>query len=296
MGRPASEDHFDNLIEADAEGIDAETGRVVFKLRKHVIPQHLIENVRDAYGDVDTLESPSVTRRAAAGLIDVSQFKKLRSDVVGIVPLTPTTGRLQLADGRILKQPVSNPVHSYLAGFSCTRFGGRNVIGRLTRRYPDRWFASIPYFQRVDRVLAREMPEIYVKHSHRCALHPLWRIPDTALSTVTINVNYESRYHYDVGDFREGYSTLSVAEIGRYAGGYLVFPAYRIAIDVRESDVLLCQSHIDMHGNTPMLKRTRTAKRVSFVTYLKHKLAEGVNRDEDPMTAWNPAKVDTAVR
>lgn len=124
---------------------------------------------------------------------------------------------------------------------------------------------------------------------------PAWCIEGTRLSSVTINVNYESHYHYDAGDFLNGYSTLSVVEVGKYGGGFLVFPRYRIAVDVREGDVLTCQSHVDLHGNYPMQIDPATpvrAKRVSFVTYLKHKLGEAPNRLDapDPVDDWTEGR------
>lgn len=270
-------------MQADATAVDADTGRMVFVLRRQAIPTATVDLVRQAYADLDELEPPSLTRRAAAGFVDAALFG--RSDIVEVLKLTPTTGRLRLSSGRVLAQPMSNPVRSYLAGYSFSRFDRLNTLGRVTRRHPDKWRASLPFFQAIDRVLAAELPDAHQRMCERCALHPAWTIPDTALSTVTINVNYESRYHWDLGDYRDGYSTLSVAELGSYEGGYLVLPAYRVALDVRDGDVLLCQSHLDMHGNTAVTARTPAAKRLSFVTYLKHKLAEGVNRLDSPLAS-----------
>lgn len=287
LGLPARRQHFDTVVSSSAECVDPTTGRLVFRLVKRAISTSACNAARRAYRDIDELEPPSLSRRAAAGFLDVSAFSRLRSDIADIVPVSPTSGRLRLADGRILRQVVSNPVHSYLAGFSFSRFGSRNTLGRLTRRYPERWESSQRFFQEVDSVLAAQLPDVYSQHEARIALHPHWRIPNTALSTVTINVNYESRFHFDSGDFRDGYSTLSVIEEGDYTGGLLVFPAYRIAVDVRERDVLLCQSHVDLHGNTPVRRSRVSAKRISFVTYLKHKLAQGANRMEVPMVDEN---------
>jgi hypothetical protein len=281
-GRAARPCDFDVIVDGDARCLDAVTGRLVFLFRKGVIAPQDSRLARESYGDIDGIEPASVTRRAAAGLIDSEKFGVLRDDVVGVIPISATTGHLKLASGKVLRQPVSNPVHSYLAGYSFSRFGRRNMLGRITSRYPERWTASLPFFQRIDTVFARELPEVHELHVNRCLLHPQWRIPGTALSTVTINVNYESHYHLDRGDFRQGYSALSVVEMDRYRGGLFVFPSYRIAVDVRESDLMFCQSHIDFHGNTQVVKESPMAKRLSFVTYLKHKLAEGVNREEDP--------------
>jgi hypothetical protein len=51
-----------------------------------------------------------------------------------------------------------------------------------------------------------------------------------------------------------------------------VFPLYRVAVDIRDGDLLCNQSHIDLHGNMAVTPLTPGAKRVSFVTYLKKML------------------------
>ena len=279
-GLPARAEHFDRVVSSDCELFDR--GRLVFRFLKGALTPAASGAGRAAYSDVTDLEPPSLSRRAAAGLLDVETFRTLRPDVAGVIPVSPTSGHLQLTSGKVLKQVMSNPVASYLAGYSYSRFGQQCTIGRLTRRYPQKWETAQPLFRELDAVLARELPAVHARHVERCALHPHWRIPGTALSTVTINVNYESRYHRDAGDFLEGYSTLTVVALGRYDGGLFVLPACRVAIDVREGDVLLCQSHVDLHGNTPVEPLTAGARRLSFVTYLKHKLAQGLNRLETP--------------
>ena len=108
---------------------------------------------------------------------------------------------------------------------------------------------------------------------------PYFTIGRTCLSTVAINVNYESCYHFDRGDLPSGYSTLTAMTVGGpYCGGELVLPNYRVAIDIRDGDLLCSQSHIDLHGNMAVLPKERGAKRISFVTYLKNRLKHAVNQ------------------
>jgi len=275
IGLPCTAEHFDRVVTRD-ESLTVD-GRTVFVFRKGVISRPAANAARAAWADVDTLSRPSVTRRAAAGVLRAEAFATYRDDVVDVVRTSEHTGHLKLADGRVLKQPMSNPVLSYLAGYGVDRFTGRAKAHALTANYPERWGSSLPFFTEVDGVLLEQMPDVYARHLERISLHPEWRIPGTALSTVTINVNYESCFHLDTGDFKDGYSCLSVVEIGKYDGGYFVMPKHRIAIDVREGDVLLCQSHVDVHGNAPIVKHTPDAKRVSFVCYLKHALGRTKN-------------------
>jgi len=202
-------------------------------------------------------------------------------------------GHLVLDDGSVLKGQVSNPVYSYLAGYGTNRYSNDAVKNRLTMRYLKRWVHSLPFFQSIDAFHALAVPDVHALQVERVKRHPKWAIPGTGMSTTTINYNYESHYHYDVGDFKQGFSTITVIEVGKYSGALLVFPHYRIALDVRTGDVAVKQSHLHMHGNTKLVPLTPDAKRISFITYLKHRLADTDNRMTDPDehdTGWRDGK------
>lgn len=286
MAKAPSTSDFDALIQEDTDFYDATDGRLVFRFRKNKIERASIEIARTSYLHIADIEPPSLSRASAAGDLDVSKLKAIRSDVVDFEQTSRGTGRLivedHLGNRRTLNSPMSNPVHSFLAGYGFARFTGKARTNRITSHFPIEWKHSIPFFQNIDRVHAELVPDIHKLHLERIKLHPKWVIEGTALSTCTINVNYESAYHYDVGDFKEGYSTLTVVEHGKYDGGFLVYPQYGAALDIREGDIIVNQSHMDMHGNTPLTPLTPGARRISFVTYLKHALGRAINRMDAP--------------
>lgn len=267
LAQPATAADYDDVVDAHP----------AFKLVRRALSAAAIEAARAAFADIDIIERPSLSRRAAAGEIDAAAFAAIRDDVVAVERVSPTSGRLVLRDGRTLRQVMSNPVRSYVAGYTVSRYGNRAQPGRVTRRHAARWEAAAPFFATLDGVFRRTMPDVYVRHLARLNRHPHWRIGWTAFSTVAINVNYASRFHRDTGDFKDGVSTVSVVEIGPYTGGLLVFPEHRVAVDIREGDVLFMRAHVDVHGNTPVVG---DGKRLSLVTYLKHGLADTVNAME----------------
>lgn len=265
LAQPAAAADYDRVV-------DASEMHPAFAFVKDAISDTAVDAAR-AWFDIDEHEPPSTSRRRAAGELDLARFKAWRPDVVALEPVSPTSARVRLADGRVLRQVFCNPVRSYVAGYTVSRFGNRAGAAKLTRRYIDRWNASRPFFEAVDRALLRILPRAHERMTARAATHPAWRITD-ALSTVAINVNYASHYHRDTGDFKDGVSTLSV--VGDFDGGLLVFPGHRVAVDIRPGDVLFMRAHVDVHGNTPVTR----GRRVSFVTYLKHGLADTVNAME----------------
>lgn len=128
---------------------------------------------------------------------------------------------------------------------------------------PDRWQAQMFEVQRT---------------------HPDWVIPDTPFTTVTVNNTYPTGVHQDAGDLDSGISTLCCLRRGDYRGGVLVFPEYRIGVDMQDGDLVLMDAH-SWHGNTdfdPPVKRSMTGRieedpgfeRISVVSYFRTKMTK----------------------
>ena len=54
----------------------------------------------------------------------------------------------------------------------------------------------------------------------------------------------------------------------------LVFPEYRIAVNVRPGDLLLVNNHEVLHGNTPIELNRPDAERISWVAYFREKMID----------------------
>ncbi len=61
---------------------------------------------------------------------------------------------------------------------------------------------------------------------------------------------------------------ISAMRVGSFDGHFLVFPEYRVAVDIGPRDLLLFDPH-EMHGNTPMTCASEGAERVSVVYYYR---------------------------
>lgn len=281
-GKFVTDRDYDTIIRADTDAYDAKTGNLLFKFRKRVIPDDILAIAHEVYDDVDSKMPPSNWRNYAAGPPDLKRWHEFRPDVKELIPVTATKAKIVLEDGTVRKTPLCNPVRSYTAGYNYWRWkGGLGLKTGFTKKYPEKWERSVPFFQAIYAHFKRELPEVDKLHEEQCNKHRKFTIPGTNLTTVAINVNYESSFHLDTGDLKDGFSTLTVLEVGGYDGGYLVFPRYRVAVDIREGDVILNQSHLLYHGNSPITPTTEGGKRISFVTYLKKKMADASNLGED---------------
>lgn len=279
--------HFDTLVDDDADAYDAVSGRLIFRFRKAVISDARGALARDAFGDVDERLRLSYYRRSAAGRIDLTRIQAVRPDVVRIDEITADgfAGYVVVASGKRLRDPISNPVKSYMAGFNYDRYRKLGVPTGFTARFPESWQCAVPFFDAIGDAFREAMPDVAEHMYGWCTTHrvsPYYTIGSTCFSTVAVNVNYDSCYHFDRGDLPSGYSTLTAVEVGgKYAGGHLVLPQYGVAIDVRDGDLLTNQSHLDLHGNLAVEPLVSGAKRVSFVTYLKKKLMHATNKADD---------------
>jgi hypothetical protein len=280
---PGSE-HYDKIISGDAVGICGKTGRVIFILRQNQLSRELIKLADDVFWDIDKKLNPSYSRCSAAGRVSLERFTALRDDVLAVHPdsANPFQGYLELKNGKRFAKALSNPVCSYMAGYNYDRFRKLANPCGFTKLFPEEWDHAIPFFEGIETCLKHYLPDVAKHMLEWCKeheIHSRFTIGNTCLSTVAINVNYDSCFHYDRGDLDDGYSTLTVVSSGKgYDGGFLVLPKYRVAIDVRPGSVLLNQSHVDLHGNTPINPLDTYSKRISFVTYLKKTLRHAVNK------------------
>jgi hypothetical protein len=126
-----------------------------------------------------------------------------------------------------------------------------------------------PFVREVDNVFRAEMPGRYaVQRDHVRKAHPAWTFNNTAFTTVTINKNMRTHAHRDEGDLKEGFGVITVMKAGKFSGGELIFPRWRIAVDIGTTDVLLCDVH-ELHGNAPLVGEGGKFLRLACVYYFR---------------------------
>ena len=139
-----------------------------------------------------------------------------------------------------------------------------------TRDNYEKFKMSFPFLQSLNRGFKELLPWRWGNQKAAAdKLDPRFLVPDTVFTTLTINKTFQTAAHRDAGDLDEGLSNLLVVGSGEYTGGYLVFPEYRIAVDVRPGDLLLVNNHEVIHGNTPIVLNHDKAERISLVVYFR---------------------------
>ena len=182
-----------------------------------------------------------------------------------------------VAEDLICATTYANSVNSGIAGWF-DRYP-RIPFGRATsytENHFDKFKMSFPFLQSLAKGFKDLLPWRYGNQMAAAAkIDPEFLVPGTPFTTVTVNKTFRTAAHYDAGDLDSGLSNLLVlSNNGNFTGGYLVFPEYRMAVNVRPGDLLLVNNHEVMHGNTPIVLGDAESERVSLVVYFREKMLE----------------------
>lgn len=173
-------------------------------------------------------------------------------------------------DGTLSKQTRAVPIFSGIIGnynrtvrFPYCRTTAFNI------NHPDMFAKALPFIREVNEVFKNELPHRYkAQEAVVQASSSDFIISKTIFTTITVNKNWQTAVHKDVGDLKEGFGVMSVLRGGKYKGGFLVFPKYRVAVDMRTRGVLLADVH-SWHGNTPIVGIKGEFERISCVFYYR---------------------------
>lgn len=254
--------HYTTLLTESAD-LYRPDGTVLLKFRKGCLPLYACQA---AYKSLRAAATPTDNRGIAAGDPGLDQAKR------GALPVSGTRRRNVKQDGTLSKITRARPVNSGIVGYM--ERSVRQPYCRLTAytmEHMDRFRAALPMIRAVDAVFRHEMPERHAAQAAAAAQAPEFHIPDTAFSTITVNKNWQTAVHQDAGDLKAGFGCMAVLRSGRYAGGHLVFPQYRVAVEMQTRDALLADVH-EWHGNTPIVSETEGSERISCVFYLRERM------------------------
>lgn len=250
-GAFVEESHFDTLIQEDCD-VYKPNGDILIKYRKNVLP---MQACGVAWAALRNAARKTYNRGAATGAF--GDGKKMKQ-------------RKQKLDGTISKFTVAHSqVESGIIGYM-DRYV-RTPYCRMTAFNIDHYkeyTAALPFVYAVNEVFKREAPERYAaQQSMVQRTNEDFYIKGTAFTTITVNRNWRTAVHKDAGDLKEGLGVMAVLEAGKYEGAYLVFPAFRVAVDMRTAGVCLADVH-EWHGNTPIIGKGRY-ERISCIFYYR---------------------------
>ena len=241
------------IIDIDSDVYTAD-GKLLLKFRKDKLS---MKNINLFYENViDFAKHTSSNRSAASGSkkYNISTNPKIMTNILGYFDIWGPSQKRAFKD-RNIKLPLE---------VRETKF---------TSEFPEKHKNIIPLIQNIDTLYKKYAPSYYEKQRKK-ANQTAFKIPNTAFTTITTNINFQTAIHKDVGDDIEGFGNLAVIEHGgEYSGAETCFPQYGIGINVRTGDILFMDVH-EWHANLPMIVTDSPSSektiRLSIVCYLRH--------------------------
>ena len=184
-----------------------------------------------------------------------------------------TRVRTKLTSTTSYAQAVWSGIAGYFDRYPRIPYGRATAF---TEKNPEKFAMGFPFLQKLSDGFKQLLPERFAKQKEACdKMDPKFIIPGTVFTTATVNKTFRTAAHRDAGDLNEGFSNLTVvSNNGKYKGGYLVLPEYKVAVNIRPGDLLLINNHEGIHGNTEMTVEDPEAERISFVCYFREKMLE----------------------
>jgi hypothetical protein len=248
MNKKLKRSDIKDIIDDDAD-VYTTDGKLLLRFRKNKLNK---DNVEAFYDNViDFAVTPTSNRGSASGSKSKNVYDnpKIMSNIIGYFDrLSPQHKFKYKQQGKPLPKITTRET-------------------RFVTDYPEQYKKLIPLIKEIDKYYKQYAPENYANQKKKANQTP-YHIADTAFTTVTTNVNYQTTVHTDKGDDPEGFGNLVVIEHGKYNGGETCFPQYGIGVDVRTRDVLYMDVH-QPHGNLPVELESKDAKRLSIVSYLR---------------------------
>ena len=242
---------IDFIIDHDAD-VYTKTGRLLLRFRKNKL---LKDEIQTFYDNVIKFALNKTNNR---GSTTGSEYKNVRKNPKIMTNIIGYFDKFSPKQKFLLKQQ------------------GKTILDvretRFVMDWPEKFKLLIPLIKSIDKMYKQYIPENYVKQKKK-ADQTYFKIADTAFTTITTNVNFQTTIHTDKGDDEDGFGNLVVIEKGKYTGGEICFPQYGIGVDIRNNDVLFMNVH-EWHGNLPIKLIDKDAKRLSVVCYLRKNIWE----------------------
>jgi Oxygenase domain of the 2OGFeDO superfamily len=234
--------HADLMLDADAQLVSSKGICAVFLCG--VIPPELHRLAFWLWQPVDGLLSNRATAVGTASLPRSTNRNGRTSPRSGVNErvLEVLEGRQGILGytGKPLRQTALTIEHSEMAE------GNRRLI------------------ELVDRLYKKHAPHLYAKQAAALRSAPQVRFWETAFTTIYLAKNFRTAYHRDSGNLHGVFSALMPT--GKFTGGELILPRWRIGIAFKPGDLLLFDPQ-QIHGNLPI-----QGERVSAAIYCAGRL------------------------
>ena len=266
-GKLVDETNYDLLVKDEDTTVYKPDGSILLVLKKRATS--LDANVK-AWSVLDKINFTSSNRGTASGL---KPIKRIRKDGT---------------QGKTTAVPERLAVTSFIIGYF-----DRNPRFPFCRpaiwnqKNPEEFKKLFPLCQEVSSRFEELVPDKHFAQAEFVnSVHPDFVIPGSVFTTLTVNKNFRTACHKDAGDFAEGFGSIVCIRSGKFSGGELILPDFRVAVSFDTQDVLFFDVH-EWHGNTRIRELTPDAKRCTVVLYCREMMNQCGSCEEELERAKN---------
>lgn len=267
-GKHFGRKHYDKVIRSntDCYWIDDEGNkRILFKFRKKAmnLKKEQLDEIRNIYEKFGKSGTDKVKVGDFGYTVKSTNNNGFYKSGSKIIPAYTRSQRSKIS-GFYDRASVPHVIK---------RFRTTNVCRttRFTRDHFDKWQKAVPMFEKIGSIYKQLAPTQYKKQIALFKKSPRGlQIGKSPYTTVTSNYNWRTACHKDQGDFEEGLGNLTILGDDTFEGGYLGFPQFKVAVDVKPLDVIIMDVH-QWHCNTE-LKCDEKNVRLSFVCYYRRQM------------------------
>ena len=182
-------------------------------------------------------------------------------------------------------QTYQNNIYSNVLGILDR--SARNPFGRwtaTTRKKFDQFVAEQHIYDQASLLYKEVFPEEwnFIHDLMKSCKDPAYTLLGTeTFSTITINWNFPTFWHYDGKNNPRGVAVLTALNNESYDGekfdgSYFVMGAFRLAFDIRKGDFFIGDNQGFMHGQTEQIDKCEDVDNIIYVFYAR----EGMTRLE----------------
>jgi hypothetical protein len=267
-GKLLKKGYFSRIFRNDVD-VKLENGEYLLRFRKGILQKKNKKNINNAYIGLQPIVRKVVSTRGFAGgknskanIMNVDVNRKVASNIIGYFDTYSIQQHAIFRDAGVPKPPCR-----------MTRFTERNV---------KEWNMVIPFIQDIDGAYKKLFPKHHLIQ-RKMAKATGHSIADTAFTTITTNHNFQTAVHTDRGNQAGGFGNLVIIQRGKFSGGYIGFPQYGVAVDLKEGDFLGMDVH-QYHGNEPIVPESDDFERISLVSYLREGIVKKCTGMKKPVS------------
>lgn len=141
------------------------------------------------------------------------------------------------------------------------------------QQHPEKFSTLLPLFERVNALHKEYATESWeYQNGIVQKTSKDFVIPSTIYTTVTVNKNFRTAYHLDAKNAPLGMAPMILMRQGKFEGGLVVLPEWRIAAKLETGDLIFFRNMQDIHGNTKIVPLTKDYQRCTLVFYHREEM------------------------